>query len=430
MNDTVSKIARDFKELAAANPTLAAMLKKLNSGKAEYLDADRYALELATVLGKALHVNLGGEKLTGDEYQAVIREALPKGLYSIYEDVADYAQTIQQGINERQKVGLKAVKPEFNQDESDAITGKAASANSYDEIPGGINQDMQHMSQNVATDTMKANAKLANDVGMEATVTRIYDGVGVHTQGTGKYKKECSWCLVRCGTDVPYSKAIANDMFRRHPGCGCKISYTVNGKTQVQNDWRKNQWEDQEEGHRGKNRNTEIATSTINSPDYSRRLSSVDSDRKVSEVAILEGRKMLRHRSGTLFEDLTFVDTRTGEFITRTDYDHIRSVLPSSRMRKMVNDAPDYTIVAIHNHPESTAPSPGDIHVLHARRNAYGVVLGHDGSIWKYSIRPDKFNEAAYSSAFAKLDKAGYNNDSVKQFIEDAKANGVDIEVL
>lgn len=242
MNDTVSKIARDFKELAAANPSLAAMLKKLNSGKADYLDADRYALELATVLGKALHINLGGEKLTGEEYQEVIRETLPKGLYSIYEDVADYAQTIQQGINGRQKVGLKAVKPEFNQDESDAITDKAASAGSYDEIPGGINKDMQHMSQNVATDTMKANAKLANDVGMEATVTRIYDGVGVHTQGTGKYKKECSWCLVRCGTDVPYSEAIANDMFRRHPGCGCKISYTVNGKTQWQTDWRQNKW--------------------------------------------------------------------------------------------------------------------------------------------------------------------------------------------
>lgn len=239
MNDTVSKIARDFMELAAANPALAAMLKKLNSGKADYLDADRYALELAAVLGKALHLHLGGEKLTGEEYQAVIREALPKGLYSIYEDVADYAQAIQQGINERQKIGLKAVKPKFNQDESDAITDKAASADSYDEIPGGINQDMQHMAQNVATDTMKANAKLAHDVGMEAVVTRIYDGKGLHGG-----KDVCGFCEDRTGVDVPYSKAIAMDMFRRHPGCGCNISYTVNGKTQVQTDWQVNEWKD------------------------------------------------------------------------------------------------------------------------------------------------------------------------------------------
>lgn len=246
MNDTSKKIAKDFRDLAAANPKLAAMLKKLNNGKADYLDADRYALELATALGKALQLNLGDEKLTGDAYREVINEVLPKGLYGIYEDVADYAQTIQQGINERAKVGLRAIKPEFNEAESDAITKKATSVNSYGSIPGGLTNDMQHMAQNVATDTMKTNAKLANDVGYEATVTRIYDRVGVHTQKGGKYRKECRWCLDRCGVDVPYPDAIANDMFRRHPGCGCEIRYTINGKTQVQENWKTNQWVDAE----------------------------------------------------------------------------------------------------------------------------------------------------------------------------------------
>ena len=242
MNETAKRIAREFQSLAAANPVLQAMLKKLSGGKADYLDADRYALELASVLGKVLQQHLGEGKLDGDAYREVIESVLPSELFGIYEDVADYAKAIQQGINERAGIGLNAVRPEFNQQEAAAITDKAVSVNAFDDIPGGLTQDMQHMAQNVATDTMKANAKLANDVGMEATVTRIYDGVGVHTQNGGEYRKECKWCKDRCGTDVPYSQAIARDMFRRHPGCGCEIQYTVNGRTQVQDDWRKNQW--------------------------------------------------------------------------------------------------------------------------------------------------------------------------------------------
>ena len=244
MNNTSKKIVQDFKDLAAANPKLKSLFAKLYSADATYLDADRYALELATTLGKALQLNLGGEKLTGEAYHEVVSEALPPSLYRIYDEVADYAQTVQKGINDRMGVRLNAVKPDFNAKEAGAITKKAASVGSYDKIPGGLTNDMQHMAQNVATDTMKANAKLANDVGYQATVTRIYDRVGVHTQNGGKYRKECRWCLERCGVDVPYPDAIANDMFRRHPGCGCEIRYTVKGRTQVQTDWRKNQWTD------------------------------------------------------------------------------------------------------------------------------------------------------------------------------------------
>ncbi|MBQ3429187.1 MAG: hypothetical protein IJH28_05375 [Mogibacterium sp.] len=185
-----------------------------------------------------------------------------------------------------------------------------------------------------------------------------------------------------------------------------------------------------EEGHKGLNRNTEIARSIISSPDYSRRLSSVDTDRSISNKIISEARKMLNHRSGTLYEDLMFIDTRSGKFITRTDFDAKRKVMPSNRMKAMLREAPEFTIAAVHNHPGSTAPSPDDIHVLFTRRNAYGVVLCHDGTIYKYSINRKAFNEPAYSSVFAKLDKSDYNKNDIKTFISEAKDIGVIIERL
>ena len=82
------------------------------------------------------------------------------------------------------------------------------------------------------------------------------------------------------------------------------------------------------------------------------------------------------------------VRTRTGKFITHTDLDYERRVIPSKRMMKMLDEAPDHTVAALHNHPGSTLPSPSDIHVLNERKNAYGVVACHDGTIYKYKNRP------------------------------------------
>ena len=69
-------------------------------------------------------------------------------------------------------------------------------------------------------DSLQYNAENASRAGLEARVTRTYDGVGLSND------RQCEWCLDRCGNDVPYSDALAMGMFQRHPGCGCEISYT------------------------------------------------------------------------------------------------------------------------------------------------------------------------------------------------------------
>lgn len=69
--------------------------------------------------------------------------------------------------------------------------------------------------------TQRANAKFHEGAGMDVTVTRIYDGVGINHR-----EDSCEFCLSRCGTNVPYKQAVAMGMFDRHDGCGCKIVYT------------------------------------------------------------------------------------------------------------------------------------------------------------------------------------------------------------
>ena len=184
-----------------------------------------------------------------------------------------------------------------------------------------------------------------------------------------------------------------------------------------------------EESHKDKIRDTEISRSKIESADYGRRMSAIDDSRDVTNIMTREAKRILNHRSGTEYEDLIFIDTRTGKYITRTDYNRKRGVLPSNRMMKMLQDAPEYTVATLHNHPGSTAPSPADIHVIYKRKNKYGVVVCHDGTIYKYSIDPERYNEPGYWSAFAYLDEKGYNNNILKEYIKLSKEAGVNIEV-
>lgn len=185
-----------------------------------------------------------------------------------------------------------------------------------------------------------------------------------------------------------------------------------------------------EESHKGKIRTTEIARSRIESADYGRRMTSIDNSRSITNIMTSEARKILNHRNGTLYEDLMFIDIRTGEYITRTDYNHERRVMPSKRMRRMINKAPEYTIATLHNHPGSAAPSPDDIHALHVRKNAYGVVACHDGTLYKYSVDKNNFNEAGYAAAFAYLDKNGYNETAIAEYVNLSRNAGVKVEVI
>ena len=70
-----------------------------------------------------------------------------------------------------------------------------------------------------------------------------------------------------------------------------------------------------EESHKGKIRTTEIARSRIESADYGRRMTSIDNSRSITNIMTSEARKILNHRNGTLYEDLMFIDIRTGEYI-------------------------------------------------------------------------------------------------------------------
>ena len=171
------------------------------------------------------------------------------------------------------------------------------------------------------------------------------------------------------------------------------------------------------------------------------RLSKIESDETVVKSIFNRSKTILQHRDKSHYEDLAFVDSRNGKSKINTKYDYYEggksACVPNSKMYKMLKNAPEHTIISIHNHPASTMPSADDIFAAYLRNYKYGLVLGHKGDIIKYSLEENAWiNEDTYGLIQARLDKlyeAMYNKETtttVESAIHGLAGYGINVEVF
>ena len=171
---------------------------------------------------------------------------------------------------------------------------------------------------------------------------------------------------------------------------------------------------------------TIIHTDKINSSDYRRRIDKIPESTEVKRSVWKNAKDMLYHRSGTKYEDIAFIDSKTGRSIINKNFDKESTASPNKRMKAMLKELEPYTIIAVHNHPGSSPPSLSDILACKERKYKYGLVACHDGMIYKYSVDDRKFNKPMAISAVDLLLKNGYTKE-VKSRLKDA---GIYLEMM
>ena len=77
-----------------------------------------------------------------------------------------------------------------------------------------------------------------------------------------------------------------------------------------------------EEQRSGRNRNTTINNTYINSGGYRKKFDNISSDESLNRLLFQLAKKMLLHRTGTLYEDMYWVDLETRKIVAEeTDAD-------------------------------------------------------------------------------------------------------------
>lgn len=169
-----------------------------------------------------------------------------------------------------------------------------------------------------------------------------------------------------------------------------------------------------EEQRSGRNKETLINRRYINSGEYRKKFDFISNNKDLSRLLYSITKEMLIHRSGTLYEDMYWIDLDTISVVAR----EIKSIEPkrieySSFTKKIIQNYKG--LLTIHTHPDSFPPSIDDFNSNFDHNYSIGLVACHDGKIYMYSAN-ERLNENYYKLVVEEYIKNGYN-ESEAQYV-------------
>lgn len=207
-------IREDFNSELKNSKTITGLYDKVKKGLASYEEADDFAVEVGNILARAFQNNLSSESLpNGKMYYNIAKAVVEPMMVRNYDLVSSVTQQVQTSMNKSAGLGVKAIKPELNQDRIDGIINRISSAEDFETAKWVLAEPVVIFSQSIVTDAIKANAEFQYKAGLTPKIIR---------KTTGKC---CDWCKEVSGTyeypDVP------KDVYRRHDYCRCKVDYVI-----------------------------------------------------------------------------------------------------------------------------------------------------------------------------------------------------------
>ena len=224
--EIASKVEKEYSE----------RVKTLKNDAKNYAEAQEYASETGRILGDLIADNLNDEYSGGGISFEDAKTVLSSPMKLNYDEVISVTTRVQKEMNKEAGIGLNPVVVPFNIKRVEGLAKEIAEMKKLSRDL--ISNQIQNVSMNIVDESVKANAKVHEHAGMEVKVIRTYDGEGLHDG-----KDPCIFCIEKDGTWT-YHEAIAKNVFRRHPGCGCEIVYTTEKSSQIQTNWTQNKWEE------------------------------------------------------------------------------------------------------------------------------------------------------------------------------------------
>ncbi|HBA97890.1 MAG TPA: hypothetical protein DCZ23_07270 [Lachnospiraceae bacterium] len=145
----------------------------------------------------------------------------------------------------------------------------------------------------------------------------------------------------------------------------------------------------------GRNKATVINSTYINSGEYRRKFDKITHNDDINRILYLKAKEMLFHRSGTLLEDMYWIDGDTGEIVAKALNEKvIEEVNYTKSIFNAINGKTN--LITMHTHPNSMPPSIADFNSCFEHNYAICIVICHDGTIYNYISNqkvPDKLYE-------------------------------------
>lgn len=145
----------------------------------------------------------------------------------------------------------------------------------------------------------------------------------------------------------------------------------------------------------GRNKATVVNKTYINSGEYRRKFDKITDNPEINRSLYGLAKRMLFHRSGTLFEDMCWVDGDNGRLVALAKEERLeeRIAYPES-LKKLI--AGRQSLITMHTHPHSMPPSASDFNSMFKHDYRIALVLCHNGIVFQY-MAAEAVNERLYS---------------------------------
>ena len=145
------------------------------------------------------------------------------------------------------------------------------------------------------------------------------------------------------------------------------------GNTQ-EGDGQNNYMMEIEEQREGRKKETIVNHSYINSGEYKRKFDSISNNKELSRIIYKISKNMLKHRSGTKYEDMYWIDLDTLNVVAKettavVEKRIVYSVATERKIKKYNN------LLTLHTHPDSFPPSIDDLNSNFDHAYTAGIVL-------------------------------------------------------
>lgn len=239
-NSLYTKASQIFDGLVASDKKLKRIRARLRDGTS-YFDANDYAVRLGELLSKALNESTDGLAFLSEE---VAQELLEPLLSQDHDLIGVAINQIQKNMNATNGVGLNPMIPDVNTNRIDGLIKKVASGD-LEQTRWVLGEPIINYSMSVVDDGIQKNAEATSKIGLKAYIIREAESSGTKAVKRGnktyRYIVPCRWCADLAGKyDYEDVKGKGNDVYRKHEGCRCHITY-VQG-TRREDTWTHATW--------------------------------------------------------------------------------------------------------------------------------------------------------------------------------------------
>ena len=170
---------------------------------------------------------------------------------------------------------------------------------------------------------------------------------------------------------------------------------------------------------------TRVDLKYINSKEYRDKFDNITDDPELNDLICQKARDILDHRNGTLKEDMYLIDKESKKVVgVQTHSTDTQGIKYNKSLESAIKNHAPYSLVSVHNHPQSTPPSGSDIYSNPYHKYDLGIIACHDGTVYAYKTRKNNFSARLFDATVDKYKKLNYNEMeayelALNQFTED-----------